>query len=200
MLLVVGALTVAQWVTRPERARAHRRDPVLSHFHGAAPMALLTVGHGALVLGRDLTGAAAALRIDQLLWTAGTALGLVTAVALPVLLFSVEAAERESGWAVAVGGWLMPVVPPMVSAATGAALLDSTPPGQLRLTLLVACGACFGISLLAALFVVPLIWGRLAGHGLPAPRTLPTLWIVLGPLGQSVTAAGLLAEHGATGP
>ena len=95
----------------------------------------------------------------------------------------------------AFGGWLMPVVPPMVSAATGALLLPHLPAGPARLTMLVACYAMFGLSLLASLVIIPLIWGRLRRHG-PGPAVLvPTLFIVLGPLGQSVTAANLLGGN-----
>ena len=80
----------------------------------------------------------------------------------------------------------------MVSAATGAALIAHLPAGQPRLTLLLACYAMFGISLLTSLITITLLWGRLAFHGPGPARLVPTLWIALGPLGQSVTAAGLL--------
>ena len=49
----------------------------------------------------------------------------------------------------------------------------------------------FGLSLLASLVVITLIWGRLAQHKVGAAAAVPTLWIVLGPLGQSITAAGV---------
>jgi hypothetical protein len=62
------------------------------------------------------------------------------------------------------GYWLMPVVPPMVSAATGAALIAHVPAGQLRLDLLVACYAMFGLSLLASLITITLLWARLAAR------------------------------------
>ena len=66
------------------------------------------------------------------------------------------------------------------------------PAGQARLDLLLALYAMFGVSLMASLVTIPLIWGRLLHYG-PGPRRLvPTLWIVLGPLGQSITAANLL--------
>ena len=45
----------------------------------------------------------------------------------------------------AFGGWLMPVVPPMVSAANGALLIPYAGSSQGRLTLLLACYAMFGI-------------------------------------------------------
>ena len=97
----------------------------------------------------------------------------------------------------AFGGWLMPVVPPMVSAATGALLIPHLPPGQGRETLLLACYAMFGISLIASVIIIPQIWGRqISDKTLPAAM-VPMLWIVLGPLGQSVTAAGNMGTQAA---
>ena len=109
---------------------------------------------------------------------------------IPYLAFSEYKLEHEDTYAT----WLMPVVPPMVSAATGAALIAHPPAGQPRLTLLLACYAMFGISLFISLITITLRWARLAFHGLGPARLVPTLWIVLGPLGQSVTAAGLLGN------
>jgi tellurite resistance protein TehA-like permease len=93
----------------------------------------------------------------------------------------------------AVAGWLMPVVPPMVSASDGALLIPHLPEGQPRLGMLMACYAMFGISLFATLFIVPQVWQRLVQHKTGAAANVPTVWIVLGPLGQSITAANLLA-------
>src|SRR5690606_25679501 len=165
--------------------------PVLAHFSGAPPMALLTVGAGAMLLGKDVIGETAALAMDWVLWPLGTALGLATAVAVPYRMITRTPAGAPDA---AFGGWLMPVVAPMVSAATGVVLLPHTPPGQARLTLLVCCGAMFGLSLIAALLTTTMIWSRLMHFGAPAAGLVPTLWIVLGPLGQSVTAAGAMAD------
>ena len=91
--------------------------------------------------------------------------------------------------------WLLPLVPPMVSAATGAALIPHLPGPGAQQAMLLACYAMFGLSLLASLVTIPLLWSRLAYHKLGPPQMVPTLWIVLGPLGQSVTAAGLLGAQ-----
>jgi tellurite resistance protein TehA-like permease len=80
----------------------------------------------------------------------------------------------------------------MVSAATGALLIPHVPVGQARLALLLACYLLFGLALLPSVIVTTLIWYRLALHKLGPAATVPTLWIVLGWLGQSVTAANLL--------
>ncbi|MFE0456976.1 hypothetical protein ACFW2D_38010 [Streptomyces sp. NPDC058914] len=102
--------------------------------------------------------------------------------------------EHKVGEDSAFGGWLMPVVPPMVSAATGAALVPHVPAGQERLTLLLACYAMFGISLFTSLVVITQVWSRLVHPKVGPAAMAPTLWIVLGPLGQSVTAANALGS------
>jgi C4-dicarboxylate transporter/malic acid transport protein len=188
LLAAVTGATGVHWWRHRETARGHARDPVMAMFYGAPPMAILTVGAGLLLLGRSLVGPAAAVDADWALWLAGTALGLATAAAVPYLMFTRHRLRPGA----AFGGWLMPVVPPMVSASTGALLIPYAPAGQARLALLLACYAMFGISLLASLIVITLIWGRLVRHGTGPARLVPTLWIILGPLGQSVTAANLL--------
>jgi tellurite resistance protein TehA-like permease len=42
--------------------------------------------------------------------------------------------------------------------------------------------------------VIAILWARLALRGVGELRMVPTLWIVLGPLGQSITAVSLLAK------
>ncbi|MFY0405897.1 TDT family transporter [Solicola sp. PLA-1-18] len=184
LLVVVTAATAVHWMHHTEAARGWIHDPVMSHFYGAPAMGLMTVGAGALLVGQPVLGAAAA-PVSAVLWTAGTLLGLWTAVAIPYRVLTEHGTEPDS----AFGGWLMPVVPPMVSAATGSLLLPHVPAGQPRLTLLLACYAMFGLTLLASVFVTATIWSRLVHHGVGAAATVPTLWIVLGFLGQSVTAA-----------
>ena len=191
LLILLAAATAVHWVKFSDSARGHHRDPAMAPFYGAPAMALLTVGAGALLLGKDLIGLSAAVTVDEILWVCGTAIGLATAIVVPYLMFTSHELKLEHAYAT----WLMPIVPPMVSAATGAALIAYVPAGQDRLALLLACYAMFGISLFASLMVITLLWGRLVLHGVGPSRMVPTLWIVLGPLGQSVTAVGLLANR-----
>jgi C4-dicarboxylate transporter/malic acid transport protein len=184
--LIVG--TALHWTGYRQTARGHAANPMMAQFYGAVPMALLTVGDGTLLVGRDVIGSRAAVDIDWALWLIGTLLGLACAVAIPYLMFTKHVLRPDS----ASGGWLMPLVPPMVSASTGALLLPYLPAGQARTSMLVFCFAMFGISLLASLIVITLIWNRLTVYKVGPPRMVPTLWIVLGPLGQSITAASLL--------
>jgi C4-dicarboxylate transporter/malic acid transport protein len=194
VLLVILVIAVtAQWFRHPTVARSHAHNPQMAHFYGAAPMALLTVGSGAILVGKDLIGARLAVDIDWVLWTAGTVGGLFTALTIPYLMFT----ELNVAPDAAFGGWLMPVVPPMVSAAAGALLIPHMAPGTGRATMLYGCYAMFGLSLIAALIIISMIWSRLAHYGTSGTARVPTLWIVLGPLGQGMTVAGLLGTNAA---
>jgi C4-dicarboxylate transporter/malic acid transport protein len=193
-LLVVLIVAVGgHWLRHPTVARRHARNPQMAHFYGAAPMALMTVGGGAVLVGRDLIGERLAVDLDWVLWTAGTLGGLFTAISIPFLMFTQHEVEPDA----AFGGWLMPVVPPMVTAATGALLLPHMAAGTGRATMLYGCYAVFGLSLVASLNVITMIWSRLTLYGTSGTARVPTLWIVLGPLGQSITAAGLLGANAA---
>ncbi|GII83532.1 C4-dicarboxylate ABC transporter [Sphaerisporangium siamense] len=188
LLVTLTAARSVHWTRHRPEARAHAAHPVMAHFWGAPAMALLTVGAGTLTLGRDWIGLPAALAVDVVLWSAGTLLGLVTSVLIPYRMMSRHTFAADA----AFGGWLMPVVPPMVSASTGALLVPYATAGQGRLTLVLACYAMFGVSVFAALLIIAQIWTRLVHHTVGPAAMVPTLWIVLGPLGQSVTAANQL--------
>ncbi|MFI0811678.1 TDT family transporter [Streptomyces echinatus] len=190
MLLVLLTARAVHWARHRDQARADLLDPAVAPFYGCLAMALLAVGGGALTAGRDLIGTRAAVAVDTVLFSAGTAVGLGAAVAVPYLM----AVRHRAAPADATPVWLLPLVAPMVSAALGPLLVPHLPPGRPRETLLLACFAMFGLSLLATLLMLPLVFARLITAG-PLPLALtPTLFLVLGPLGQSVTAVGKIAD------
>lgn len=193
LLIILIVVVGGHWLRHPRVVRTHARNPQMAHFYGAAPMAFITVGTGALLVGKDLIGERVAVDLAWVLWTAGTLGGLFTAVSIPFLMFTQFNVEPDA----AFGGWLMPVVPPMVSAAGGALLIPHMAPGTGRETMLYACYAMFGLSLVASLIIITMIWSRLALYGTSGTARVPTLWIVLGPLGQSITVAGLLGSYAA---
>ncbi|MFI2377765.1 TDT family transporter [Streptomyces sp. NPDC018964] len=190
LLAVLLTARALHWARHRDQARAHLRDPAVVPFYGCLSMALLAVGGSALTLGRDWTGPRAAVVLDAVLFTAGTAVGLAAAVAVPYLMAVRHRVTAREVTPV----WLLPLVAPMVSAALGPRLVPYLPQGQPRATLLLACVAMFGLSLLATLMTLPLVFGRLLTGGPPPLALTPTLFLVLGPLGQSTTAVGAFAD------
>ncbi|MFJ6720300.1 TDT family transporter [Streptomyces sp. NPDC091259] len=189
-LAVLLTARAGHWLHHRDQARAHLLDPAVAPFYGCLAMALLAVGAGAVIVGKDLVGIRAAVAADAALYTAGTAIGLLTAVLIPYLMVVRHEVEPRQATPV----WLLPLVSPMVSAALGPLLIPHLPAGQAREAMLLGCYAMFGLSLLATLTVLPLVFGRLLVSG-PLPLVLtPTLFLVLGPLGQSTTAVNQLAD------
>lgn len=190
LLVAVLAARAGHWRHHRDQARAHLLDPAVAPFLGCLPMALLAVGGATSVAGAPVVGERAALVVNAVLFTAGSVTALAVAVLVPYLM--VVRHRLEPGSASPV--WLLPLVAPMVSAALGPLLIRELPPGQGREALLLGCYAMFGISLLATLAVLPLVLARLLHQG-PLPLALtPTLFLVLGPLGQSTTAVNQLAD------
>jgi C4-dicarboxylate transporter/malic acid transport protein len=191
-LLLLSAAFAVHWIRHRHNAKAHATHPVMSQFYGAPAMAALTVGAATLTVGSDILGAVA-LPIDVTLWTVGTALGLVTSVKIPYDMIT----AHDHAKTVAQPAWLMPVVPPMVSASTGALLIPHIGPGQFGMTFFLACYAMFGLSLLVGMLTITMVYSRLVHGGLPQTPAIPTVWITLGALGQSITAANLLGAKAA---
>ncbi|UQA96403.1 TDT family transporter [Streptomyces halobius] len=190
MLVTLLAARAVHWIRHRDQARRQLLDPAVAPFYGCLSMALLAVGGGTLSVGREVIGERAALATGAVLWVLGTLVGLAAAAAIPYLMVTRHRIEAGSASPV----WLLPLVAPMVSAAVGPALVPRLPGEQWREAMLLACSAMFGMSLLATLLVLPLVVARLFHHGPPPLALTPALFLVLGPLGQSTTAVGNLAD------
>ncbi|WP_299808008.1 TDT family transporter [uncultured Shewanella sp.] len=188
MLVAMLLIKVIQTIIRPHIIKRQFNDPVMAQFFGAPPMAMLTVAGGTILFGPQIMAPETSITIAWVLWFIGTLGGITTAVIITFRLFTHYKIRSDA----AFGGWLMPVVPPMVSAAIGAMLIPYAPTLAMQQTLLYACYALFGVSLLSALIIITMIWSRLVHSGTSGGARVPTLWIILGPLGQSITAAGAL--------
>ena len=194
-LLVLAAARGVHLVRHRDAARAQLLDrPATAVFYGCPPMALIAVGNATLAVGPRLIGTDPAVAVDAVLWTAGTLYALTVAVGIPYLL----ATRHRAAARTANPTWLLPVVAPVVAAACGPALVPHLPDGAARTAMLHACCALLGAGLLGTLAMLPvaltgLLYGGLSASG-PAPGLTPSPFLVLGPLGQSVTATGQLAD------
>ncbi|NLU81815.1 C4-dicarboxylate ABC transporter [Rhodococcus sp. HNM0569] len=175
VVLLVGY--ARRWITTPASALADIVDDAEFPFHGAIAMGVLAVG------------AAVRIHFDALLvpavgmWFVGTLLGLAT--------FTEAIRRRARHVSDAPPTVLLAVVPPMVSAATGAALVPHTS-GFARDVLACACWTQVAAVAVGVFAVGRGVLTRLRRSGLPDPAARPTLWIPLGVLGQSIAAVSLL--------
>ncbi|MED7948680.1 TDT family transporter [Streptomyces sp. BE303] len=190
-LLVLGSARLVHLTRHRDAARAQLLDhPATAVFYGCPPMALISVGLGTLTLGSRVIGTGPAVALDAVLWTVGTGYALLVAAGIPYLMITRHTVSPLE----ANPTWLLPVVAPLVASAAGPALIPHLPAGTAQQALLYTCCALFGIGLLATLALLPVVLTGLVHSKLPALALTPSLFLVLGPLGQSTTAVHQLAD------
>lgn len=193
LLILAWALLLVLTVGFARRCLADRAV-LRESLHGLIPMAQWgMVSMGALAVGSAtstvLPAWAPALAhvawvLDGVLWVLGSSLGFAIALGFAARLVGREAGEPTTVWGLAV-------VPPMVTATTGAALAGHADGAVRALVLLVAI-AGFAIALCLGGIVFAVAYHH---HWRVAPVPLATsasAWIPLGIVGQSVAAAQAL--------
>lgn len=189
LFTVLLLLWIAQAMVYPKAIIASLHDPVHAQLWGAPPMASFTVATGFLVIGAHLTPIALSTQIAQVLWIFGVILSIIGVYAVPFLMFT----RHELALDTMTGSWLLPIVPPIVASVPGA-LLASTWPVAWRGNMLGLAYALWGIGILLSFIVIAQFYTRLAYHKIPAGALVTTLWLVVGPLGQSVAGINALGN------
>lgn len=177
-----------RWIRHTDEALKDFSDPGKILFYGALAMSISIIGNDYLVVGRHLITPTTAILISKTLWLCGVAVALFCVVTIPYLLFVSHQVTPEDTHA----SWLIPVVPPIVAAATGAKLIPywSTSSEQLLFTVLIL--AMFGMTFFLFIMISSLYYSRLVYCDKIASGFVPSVWIVLGPIGMSMTVFSTL--------
>ena len=187
---VFFAIFALLWIASAIRDRrvvlATLHDLPKAQLWGAPPMACFTIAVGFLKIGEAFLAPNVCITAGQWLWIAGVAGSIFSAFIVPYLMFTQHELTTEK----TLGSWLLPVVPPIV-ASVPAALLSATWPPALRGDLLGLAYALLGIGAILAAIIIVIFYSRLLYHNVPDAPLVPTMWIVVGPLGQSI--AGFIA-------
>ena len=183
-LLLVGS--ALRWRLHPRTSADEVADPGTRPLAGAPPVALLTVSSVVGALAPTWTP------VQSVLWTVGTVVGVLTALAVPMSLLG-ERDERVNPT------WLLGVAPLLVSASTGATLVARAPAGEPRLVLLGLLAALAGAGTVLGLVLTVLVVGQSHRSGGLHGDAEPPVWVVLGTLAQAAVAALLLGAQ-AAGP
>lgn len=179
--------------SRAETTNHSRERDDQSLSSGTVPVAVITVGAAARTASKSGPfGDYFLVPASSILLIIGTILAaLIYAVFGCILVRTVTRQVRSCGRPSISLRWLMPFVPPMVSASSLAYVLDSY---QLPLVgvgkiISVACAAMFASAALSFVAIVTL---NLLSRG--SASYVTDYWIPLGVVGQSATAAYLVSH------
>lgn len=192
VLVVLTTLFAARVVRDPGVLRASVADRGVLPLWGTVAMGLLAVGSATFTVVPPLSPSLrpVAVHVDASLWGVGTLLGLATALGFTTVLV-----RERPGPPTLV--WGLPIVPPMVSATTGAALVPEAPGATGQMLLLAVTLGCFALALTLGVVVFGVGYHH---HWRRTPLDLaasPSAWIPLGIVGQSTAAAQAIATAAA---
>ncbi|KAI1296030.1 sulfite efflux pump SSU1 [Xylaria venustula] len=132
------------------------------------------------------------VEVVWIFWWFDAAVSMGTALYIPWLLqvrhLKVTDLEKMTA------GWLLPIVAPIVAAATGSAVASVLDPSR-ALVVILTSYAILGTGLPTALAVIVIYLMRLTTKKLPPAEHMISTFLPLGPLGQGGFAAQKLGEQ-----
>lgn len=190
---VIAPLLVVRGFVAPGGLIATLRDRATIQLWGAPPMAAFTIATGLVLIAAPHGGGEVAIGAAQGLWVAGVILSLLSAFVVPYLMMTEHELKPEH----ALGAWLLPVVPPIV-ASVPAALLLPTFPLAFRSSILAFAYGMLGLGVALAALMTTVFFSRLLFAKVPHGPLAPSMWLVVGPLGQSIAGACALGASAAS--
>ena len=186
LFAIFAVLWIASMLRDPRAIGASLHDPVKAQIWGAPPMACFTIAVGSLKIGEQFLPPDLCIAFAQSLFIIGVIGSIATASIVPYLMFTHHELTQQKTF----GSWLLPVVPPIV-ASVPAALLSATWPQAVRGDMLGLAYALLGIGIILAAIIIVIFYSRLVYDKVPEGALVTTMWLVVGPLGQSI--AGIIA-------
>lgn len=197
VFVLATSLWVTRWILHTQEALDDFRHPARALFYGALAMGINVMGNAYLVVGVHVLAPSLAIVISQTFWVVGVIVSLFTVITIPYLLFvshRVEVTETAASW-------LIPVVPPIVAAATGSSLLPTWGSIGIERVLTALILAMFGATFFLFLMVSAMVYARMVYHRRVPGDQAPSLWVEIGPIGMSMaTFSTLPTTAGSTGP
>lgn len=155
------------------------RHPVQSLFLGTAPMGFATIVNMFVLVCVPKWGGVSA-NVAWGMWWVDVLASVTCCFGLPFMMMYVHPTSLPTMTAV----WLLPVVAPIVAAASGAVVASALSNPQHVLWTIVTSYVLLGIGLPMAMVVLVIYFQRLAMHKLPPREVIVSVFLPLGPMGQ----------------
>lgn len=190
LFAILLTMSIARYAIWPSMLPVMLFHPAQSFFLGTLPMGFITIVN-MVVLSIVPAWGTHWVPFAWTLWWIDSIVSVIIAIGLPFVQFTRQTHSFDGITAI----WLLPVVAPIVAAASGATLASVLPnPSHSQLTLTVSY-IMLGTGLPLALMLQALYFGRLAIHKLPPAGVIISAFLPIGPCGQSAYALLSLAKQ-----
>ena len=188
--------TILRYILYPDSLALMLRTPSQSLFLGTLPMALCTLLNTFTLTCVPLWGSPA-LNAAFTLWILSSVLAVAACASMPFVLM--HARPRLLSLSAMTPTWLLPVVSPIVAAASGGVVAQAlAASGRVEETLgtVVASYCLWAMGIGLAMSVLVIYVQRLALHRLPEREVIVSAFLPMGPLGQGSYGVILLGKVG----
>ena len=187
LVLSMARYTLYPWVWM--RMLTHSSQ---SLFVGTFPMGLATIINATVLIAVPAYGNWA-IQLAWALWWIDVALSVLTCFGVPMMMFHVHTISLDKMTA----AWLLPIVPTVVAAASGALVSTILSADHAFITLMVSY-ALWGVGMSLSFLVMAIYIHRLAVHKLPTSEVIVSAFLPLGPLGQGAFGIIEMSQSGRT--
>ncbi|KAG2172660.1 hypothetical protein INT43_000007 [Umbelopsis isabellina] len=178
LFLLFLCFTISRNIMFPWVLKLLLRHPTQCMFIGTLPMGLATIVNATLLIAVPKYGDWAII-LSHVLWWIDVAITIVIVTAIPLLMFEAHKLTLQSMTA----AWLLPVVPAVVAASSGALLATVLPVAQAKICIVVSY-VLWGMGLGLATLILALYLHRITIHSLPNAEVIVSAFLPLGPMGQ----------------
>ncbi|PVU92629.1 hypothetical protein BB561_003718 [Smittium simulii] len=171
-------ITIAKYLMHPGSLHNTLCHPAQSMFLGAIPMGFATIVNS-IVLMSPINSHAYVPTLALVLWYIDVVLMLLSVFAVSFYMAIVHKHSFDTMFAT----WLLPLVPAVVTAASGALVASIQPPSTAKLVIILSY-IIWGIGVPLSCCVITIYFARLAFNSLPPPEIIISSILPLGPMGQ----------------
>lgn len=178
LFLLFLSFSIARYTIWPTMLPTMLYHPVQALFLGTFAMGLATIVNMCALSAAPAWGPGFAI-FTWILWWIDAVFAVCISIGLPFLQFTRHTQSLDQ----ITGVWLLPVVAPIVSAASGGIVAQILSPAHARLTIIVSY-ILWGLGFSFAFMIMTLYYARLAIYKIPLATIIVSAFLPLGPCGQ----------------
>lgn len=184
LFIIFLAISIARYTIWPRMGPLMLFHPAQSLFLGTFAMGFATIVNMCALSAAPAWGPDF-VTFTWVLWWIDSVISVIVCTTLPFIQFTrhVQAFDQITGV------WLLPLVSPIVAAASGGIVAELLSPAHARLTLTISY-IMWGMGFGTAVLIMALYYGRQAIYKIPPASVIVSVFLPLGPCGQG--AFGLL--------
>ncbi|KAE8453613.1 hypothetical protein EG329_009124 [Mollisiaceae sp. DMI_Dod_QoI] len=179
LFVVFTVISLLRYILYPEIFVVMLRHPGQSVFVGTFPMGLATIINMIVFVCVPAWGGPWP-NIAWGLWWFDAAVSVLCCFSIPFATMYIHTSTLQTMLAT----WLLPIVPPIVAAASGAIVASVLPNPQHALWTIITSYVLWGTGVPLAMVVLVMYFQRLTIHHLPPKEVIVSVFLPLGPLGQ----------------